>query len=194
VARPSRRRRRAPHVVEDTIGLALVDPDAGWRDRPDMDPVRTATNCASVVARQRAADDALAESEVGPYVILGAGLDSFAQRSVSGVCVFEVDAPATQAWKRTRLAELGLLSDAKTTYVLFDFEAGPAWGEALRGAGLGAASPALVSLLGVTIYLTREALVAAFREAHSLCTGSQLVFSFSQPVESAPRRSGRSSR
>src|SRR6516162_10015293 len=102
-----------PHVLADEIGLRLVAPDAGWRDRPDMDPQRTRTSRASVVARARFIEDLVVEQAgrgVSQYVLLGAGLDSFAQRRpeiASTLTVFEVDQPVTQAWKRRRLIELG---------------------------------------------------------------------------------------
>jgi O-methyltransferase involved in polyketide biosynthesis len=72
-----------PHVLEDEIGLKLVAPDEGWRQRPDMDPQFTAPFRASIVARARFIEDLVVEQAargVGQYVILGAGLDTFAQR------------------------------------------------------------------------------------------------------------------
>ena len=71
------------------------------------DPVAT-----WIAARSRIAEDWLAASEVKQYVILGAGLDSCAWRQQGGLRVFEVDQPATQAWKRARLEELGSRGDA----------------------------------------------------------------------------------
>ena len=72
-----------PHVLEDEIGLQLVAPDDGWRARPDMDPVGTRGFRAAIVARARFIEDLVAEQAghgVTQYVILGAGLDTFAQR------------------------------------------------------------------------------------------------------------------
>src|SRR3954464_7124017 len=72
-----------PHVFEDEVGLRLVGPDEGWRRRPDMDPVFTGPFRASIVARARFIEDLVVEQAghgVGQYVILGAGLDTFAQR------------------------------------------------------------------------------------------------------------------
>src|SRR6266545_4509467 len=102
-----------PHVLEDEIGLQLVAPDEGWRRRPDMDPNATSLFRASIVARARFVEDLVEEQAgrgVNQYVILGAGLDTFAQRRpeiASRLHVFEVDQPGTQAWKRQRLIELG---------------------------------------------------------------------------------------
>ena len=83
-----------PHVLEDEIGLKLVAPDNGWRTRPDMDPHATSRFRASIVARARFIEDLVVEQAghgVRQYVILGAGLDTFAQRrpEIASDCVFE---------------------------------------------------------------------------------------------------------
>src|SRR6202044_1170659 len=94
-----------PHVLEDEIGLQLAGPDDGWRLRPDMDPAGTSWFRAAIVARARFVEDLVAEHVghgVAQYVILGAGLDTFAQRRpeiASRLRVFEVDQPGSQAWK-----------------------------------------------------------------------------------------------
>ncbi|HEX3850686.1 MAG TPA: class I SAM-dependent methyltransferase, partial [Polyangiaceae bacterium] len=119
-----------PHVLEDEVGLRLAAPDEGWRSRPDMDPRFTAPFRASIVGRARFIEDLVIEQAgrgVGQYVILGAGLDTFAQRrpeSASGVRVFEVDQPGPQAWKRQRLLELGLGVPESLRLVPVNFEAG----------------------------------------------------------------------
>src|SRR6516164_1818896 len=88
-----------PHVLEDEIGLKLVAPDDTWRRRPDMDPNATRFFRASMVARARFIEDLVTErvgQGVGQYVILGAGLDTFAQRRpeiARGIRIFEVDRP-----------------------------------------------------------------------------------------------------
>ena len=72
-----------PHVLEDEIGLQLAAPDDGWRDRGDMHPAGTSGFRAAIVARARFIEDLVIEQAgrgVGQYVILGAGLDTFAQR------------------------------------------------------------------------------------------------------------------
>ncbi len=98
-----------PHVLEDEIGLRLAAPDEGWCRRPDMDPHVTSHFRASIVARARFIEDLVVEQAsdgVGQYVILGAGLDTFAQRRpeiASHLFVFEVEQPGPQAWKRQRL-------------------------------------------------------------------------------------------
>src|SRR5437870_1717362 len=72
-----------PHVLQDEIGLKLAAPEEGWQFRPDMDPKRTSRFRASIVARARYIEDLVVEQAgrgIGQYVILGAGLDTFAQR------------------------------------------------------------------------------------------------------------------
>ena len=104
----------APPVFADDVGLKLAAPEAGWQDRPDMHPQNTKLFRAGIVARARFIEDLVAEQAargVSQYVLLGAGLDTFAQRKpelASRLQVFEVDQPGTQAWKRQRLTELGL--------------------------------------------------------------------------------------
>ena len=119
-----------PHVLEDEIGLRLVAPEDGWRRRPDMDPHATRLFRASIVARARFIEDLVVERAghgVGQYVILGAGLDTFAQRRpeiASSLLVFEVDRPGPQAWKRQRLIELGFGIPEWLRFVPLDLEAG----------------------------------------------------------------------
>src|SRR5437588_8876439 len=119
-----------PHVLEDEIGLRLAAPDDGWRRRPDMDPHATRLFRASIVARARFIEDLVVEQAgrgVGQYVILGSGLDRFAQRRpeiASRLKVFEVDQRGPQAWKRLRLTELGIVLPDGLPPVPVDLEAG----------------------------------------------------------------------
>ena len=178
----------APPVFEDAVGLRLLEPDADWRARPDMDPRRTAPFRASILARARFIEDLVAEAArqgVGQYVILGAGLDTFVQRKPdlgSRLTVFEIDQPGPQAWKRRRLAELGLPAPR---FVPVDFEAGGSWWNALAAAGFDAARPAVVASSGVSMYLSRAAIAATLRQVASLATGSSLAMSFLLPPEMA---------
>ena len=129
------------HVLEDEIGLKLVAPDDGWRRRPDMNPQFTSPFRASIVARARFIEDLVVEQAghgADQYVILGAGLDTFAQRRpeiASRLKVFEVDQPGPQAWKRQRLIELGYGIPQWLRLVPVDFEAGDVWWERLAEAG-----------------------------------------------------------
>src|SRR5690348_5247130 len=151
-----------PHVLEDEIGLRLVAPEDGWSRRPDMDPHFTRPFRASMVARARFIEDLVVEQAgrgVGQYVLLGAGLDSFAQRRpeiAATLKVFEVDQPVTQAWKRRRLIELGFGIPAWLRLVPVDFEAGDSWLERLAAAGFRADQPAVVAATGVSMFLTKE--------------------------------------
>src|SRR6185437_13539241 len=177
-----------PHVLEDEIGLQLADPGDGWRDRPDMDPHATRFFRASIPARARFVEDLVAEqaaSGVGQYVILGAGLDSFAQRRpglASRLLVFEVDRPGPQAWKRQRLVDLGLGIPPFLRFVPVDFEAGDAW-ERLAASGFDAGRPAVVASTGVSMYLTRDAIAGTLRQVAGLASGSTLAMSFMLPIE-----------
>ena len=111
-----------------------------------------------VAARSRLAEDWLAGSGAEQYVILGAGLDSFAWRQTIGVRVFEVDHPATQAWKRLRLDALGIAVPPELVWVPVDFEV-ESIADGLARAGIGS-SPTFVSWLGVTPYLSLDAIDA----------------------------------
>lgn len=179
-----------PHVIEDVVGLELVAPDQGWRDRPDMSPFTRAFR-ASIVARARFIEDLVAERVahgVEQYVILGAGLDTFAQRRpelASRMRVFEIDQPGPQAWKRQRLKELGLGIPPFLHLVPVDFEAGDGWWERLSTAGFDAARPAIVASTGVSMYLTQQAIAATLRQVATLAPGSTLAMSFMLPIEMA---------
>ncbi|MEU6139870.1 class I SAM-dependent methyltransferase [Streptomyces sp. NPDC047081] len=177
-----------PHVAEDEVGLRIAEPGEGWRERPDMDVEATRRTRASIVARARFVEDLVAErvgEGVDQYVVLGAGLDTFAQRrgdvAARGLRVFEVDRPGPQEWKRRRLEELGLGVPEWLRLVPVDFE-GDWWGQ-LLAAGLDPGRPAVVSSTGVTMYLTEEAIRATFRLVATLAPGSTLVTTFMRPIE-----------
>ena len=180
-----------PHVLEDGIGLRLAAPEEGWRRRPDMDPEATRPFRASIVARARFIEDLVLEQAargVGQYVILGAGLDTFAQRrpEVAGrLKVFEVDRPGPQAWKRQRLIELGFGIPQWLRLVPVDFEVGGSWWERLAAAGFDAGKPAVVTSTGVSMYLTEEATMATLRQAATLAPGSTFAMTFLLPLELA---------
>jgi methyltransferase (TIGR00027 family) len=176
-----------PHVLVDEIGLQLAAPGDRWLDRPDMGP-RSARSRAAIVARARLAEDVVAEAAadgVRQYVVLGAGLDTFAQREASrwpDLRVFEIDRPAMQAWKCDRLDALGLRRDQLVT-VPIDFETGDDWLGALAASGFDRAAPAVVAALGVTMYLTRAATIGLLRQVAALAPGSQLVLTVAVPTE-----------
>jgi methyltransferase (TIGR00027 family) len=190
----------APHVLADEIGLRLAGPDDGWRDRGDMHPDGTRTFRASIVVRSRFTEDVVTEQAargVAQYVLLGAGLDTFAQRRpdlAAGLTVFEVDRPGPQAWKRRRLTELGYGVPDGLRLVPDDFETDGSWWAKLAAAGFDAAQPAVVASLGVSMYLTGEANRATLRQLAALAPGSTVVMSFQPPLEllEAAERTGRS--
>ena len=184
-----------PHVFEDELGARLAAPheapDEGWQDRPDMHPQATRPFRASIVARARFIEDLVvqqAQRGVTQYVLLGAGLDTFAQRNpelASRLQVFEIDRPGPQAWKQQRLVELKLGLPPSLHFVPVDFEAGSSWRERLTSAGFDDTKPAIVASAGVSMYLTREANLETLREVARLAAGSTFVMSFLLPLERA---------
>jgi methyltransferase (TIGR00027 family) len=178
-----------PHILEDGIGLRLADPADGWRARGDMDPRGTRRYRAGVLARARFIEDLVVErlaEGVGQYVLLGAGLDTFAQRRpdlADRLRVFEVDRPEPQAWKRRRLAELGLGVPDRPHFVPVDFEAAGSWWDRLAAAGIDTVRPAVVASAGVSMYLTKEANAATLRTLASLAPGSTVVMTFQPPLD-----------
>jgi methyltransferase (TIGR00027 family) len=178
-----------PPVLDDRIGVQLVAPDAGWRDRPDMDPSFTSGFRASIVARARFVEDLVVEQVergVDQYVVLGAGLDTFAERRADlgdRLHVFEIDQPATQAWKRARLLELGFGVADSLHLVPVDFESGESWWDGLRANGFDAGRPAVVASTGVSMYLTGDATAALLSQLVALAPGSTVVMTFLLPME-----------
>src|SRR5689334_12279542 len=183
-----------PHVLEDAIGLRLADPSPGWQARPDMDPVFTSGFRAAIVARARFIEDLVAERAglgTGQYVLLGAGLDTFAQRRAdlaARLVVFEVDQPGTQAWKRQRLIDLGYGVPDWLRLVPVDFEEGASWQQEVAKAGFDAAKPAVVASTGVSMYLTREANLATLRDLAALAPGSTVAMTFLLPLDLVDER------
>jgi methyltransferase (TIGR00027 family) len=173
------------------VDLRLADPAEGWRHRGDMDPTGIRPFRASIVARARFIEDLVVEQaglSVSQYVILGAGLDTFAQRRpevASRLQVFEVDQAGPQAWKRKRLMELGYGVPEWLHLVPVDFEKGDGWWRELASAGFDVGLPAVVASTGVSMYLTREAISATLRKVATLAQGSQLAMSFLLPTELA---------
>lgn len=178
-----------PHVIDDRIGLRLAAPDPDWRRRPDMNEYATPGVRASIVARARFVEDLVTEQAdrgVEQYVLLGAGLDTFAQRRpeiASRITVFEVDQPGPQAWKKQRLLDLGFGIPDWLRFVPVDFEAGDSWWERLLTKGFDANEPCVVASLGVSMYLTRAANEAMLRQIATLSPGSTLVMTFMRPFE-----------
>lgn len=179
----------APHIIEDIIGLQLISPEDDWRNRPDMNPDFTKLFRASIVARARFIDDLVIEHSqkgIDQYIILGAGLDTFAQRRpeiASHLNIFEVDQPGPQKWKQQRLKELGFNIPAGLHFVPVDFEAGESWIDQLEMAGFDKKKPALIASTGVSMYLTKEANFSTLKQIAKLAPGSILAMSFLLPIE-----------
>ncbi len=175
--------------------MAVVGPDAAEELRRTPSAERKPFSAAMrswMVARARFAEDLLADAVekggVTQYLVLGAGLDTFTLRNpFSQVRVFEVDHPATQAWKRERLeaAELSLPRNAQMVPVDFERQS---LGDELLGAGFDFEQPTVTAWLGVVPYLTPAAFAATCRVLGSFCAGSHVVFDYSQPREVLPAR------
>jgi methyltransferase (TIGR00027 family) len=178
-----------PAVLDDRLGLQLVAPPEGWRDRGDMHPVGTAPFRAAIVARARFVEDLVAEQAaagVDQFVLLGAGLDTLAERRPdlgARLTIFEVDQPGTQAWKRRRLVEVGIGVPDWLRLVPIDFEGGASWWDGLRAGGFDPGRPAVVASTGVSMYLTKATTAATLRQLAALAPGSTFVMTFLLPVE-----------
>ena len=144
---------------------------------------------AEIVGRARFTEEQLEkaiEAGIHQYVILGAGLDSFALRRndlASTLTVYELDNPASQAAKRSRLAKLNIDLPKNLEFVPIDFEQ-ESVAEALGRSSYTSEKPAFFSWLGVTMYLTRKAVFSTLGSIAS-CTkpGSEIVFNYSVPRE-----------
>ena len=132
-----------------------------------------------MAARSRYAEDRLAEAVaqgVTQYVVLGAGLDTFAYRNpFPALRVFEVDFPATQVWKRTMLEEAAIALPSNLVFVALDFEH-QTLAEGLTQAGLDLQKPAFFGWLGVVPYLTLDAFRATLSVVAQMPAGSAVTF------------------
>ncbi len=144
-----------------------------------------------IAVRTRFAEDALAaafERGMRQVVVLGAGLDTYAYRSTlrDRLRIFEVDHPATQAWKRQRLAEASIPIPTSLTFAPIDFEQ-QTLAEGLAAAGFDSSLQTFFTWLGVVPYLTEEAVWATLTFIASLPNGAHVVFDYSNsPSSSSP--------
>jgi methyltransferase (TIGR00027 family) len=181
-----------PLIFEDPLALVIVGGDRGSvlardelsrADSPGGEAIR-----AFLAARSRFAEDRLAAAVargVRHVVVLGAGLETFAYRNPyadQGVVVFEVDHPATQAWKRERLAATGITVPESVTYVPIDFGT-ERLDEKLQEAGLDPGVPAFFSWLGVAPYLTEAAVTSTLGIIAARPGGSEVVFDYAESPE-----------
>jgi methyltransferase (TIGR00027 family) len=177
-----------PKILDDPISPRLVDIHGDfYQARLKLlerlpEPTRLRLK-ATFVMRSRFAEDCLAEAVTNglrQYVVLGAGLDTFAYRQPlwsNSLRIFEVDHPATQQWKRRRLSEAGFSVPENVRFVPIDFEI-TSLGTALSQAGLDLKSPVSFSMLGVSQYLTEAAFDQSLRVVLSVPAQSEIVFSF----------------
>jgi methyltransferase (TIGR00027 family) len=186
-----------PKIFSDRLALQLsgVESEAALKSRLEELEAANESNFgphtqavfaymrAMMALRSRCAEDELIQAVqrgVRQYVILGAGLDSFAYREteLAGTLqVFEVDVPASQQWKRARLRALGITEPDHLVLVPVDFER-QLLVEALQAKGFRADEPAFLSWLGTTQYLTEEAVFKTLAEIASLAPGSEIIFQY----------------
>ena len=151
-----------------------------------------------VLGRARYAEDhleaAVRRQEVQQYVILGAGLDTFALRRshlLAQLKVFEVDHPATQAYKRLRLREAGLEEPAQLHFLPVDFSRDNL-AAALRRSSYDPQAPSFFSWLGVTYYLTRQAMLATLGAIAEVSpAGSAVIFDYLDTDAFVPEKAAR---
>ena len=182
-------------VFADPLALRILGSDAESaialaKERPDRRPLRL-----FIAMRSRFAEDSAAhaiEKGVRQILVLGAGLDTFAYRleRTPELRIFELDHPATQAEKRRRLNEAQIAEPQHVSYVAHDFESG-SMTAALKAAGLDPDKGALVLCLGVTPYLTEEAVFATLGELASWPGGAEVVFDYTNPPEAVDEPNAR---
>jgi methyltransferase (TIGR00027 family) len=180
-----------PTIFTDPLALRIVGPEAEADLRAGRE--RHAQTAASrmrafLAVRSRYTEDCFAEAfgrGIRQYVVLGAGLDTFAYRNArDGLRVFEVDHPATQRWKRERLESAGIAIPDALTYAPVDFERETLF-EGLRRAGFDFDRPAFFAWLGVVPYLSREAIAATLGfVARETKAGSEILFDYAEPSQS----------
>src|SRR5438309_1188805 len=184
----------SPKIFEDPLALRIIGPEAESSLRLSLaqfqKPAERAFR-AAVMVRNRYAEDELARSiqrGVRQYIILGAGLDTFAYRNPFPLLrVFEVDHPATQAWKRSCLEKAAIPIPASLTYVSVDFER-QMMTDALRQSGFKSDELTFVSFIGVVRYLSRETVISVLTSiVSSMRAGSEVVFDFAPPPSQLER-------
>lgn len=176
-----------PRIFDDPLALRIICANAKKGAYVDLCSLRKNRSLRAFIAlRSRYAEDELAlavQMGIRQYVILGAGLDTFGYRSpypLSRLAVFEVDHPATQAWKRMRLRDAEIAIPDTLTFSPVDFER-QTLGDGLKRAGFRAEEPAFFSMLGVVIYLTKTSIMETFKFVASLPAGTEIVFDYGIP-------------
>ncbi len=177
-----------PRILDDPVAPALFGDAAGHLAErgPELSSPGALALRAQVLLRSRFAEDQLAVAVsrgVGQYVILGAGFDTFGYRQpgwARTLRIVEVDQPASQQDKRRRLADARIVPPENLTFAAVDFRAQSLIDELAR-TGVDVAVPTFFSWLGVSMYLTRDAVDDVFRTVASFPPSSELVFTFARP-------------
>jgi methyltransferase (TIGR00027 family) len=188
-ARALHREEPPPWVLDDHLALGLAGEEGvsiirRLRDELSADDLLTFSRWMCV--RARLAEDVVERAVTAgtrQYAILGAGLDSFACRRpdlLARLRVFEVDHPASQAWKRERLAELGVRVPANLVFAPIDFET-QTLRAGLLAAGFDFAANAVFSWIGVTMYLTLAAIEATLETVAACPPDSRIVLTYNPP-------------
>jgi methyltransferase (TIGR00027 family) len=175
-------------IFSDPLAARILgsDAEAAVRNAPD-DPYQRRLR-RFIAARTRFAEDSLAaavERGVRQLVVLGAGLDTYAYRTslADTLRIFEVDHPATQAWKRQRLAEVAIAMPRQLTFVPVDFER-ESLADGLTTAGLDPAQQTFFTWLGVVPYLSEQAVLSTLGFIARLPGGAHVVFDYANPPDS----------
>jgi methyltransferase (TIGR00027 family) len=188
---------KPPFVFEDSLSIKLPEdevlraanllgPDGSLIVAKDDSRVWWRT---AFVARARFVEDLVIEhleNGVSQYAILGAGLDTFAQRRrevMPRLRLFEIDEPDTQQWKQRRLRELAIPTAPNHKFVAVDFESGQSWITALAATGFNPGEPSVVASTGVAQYITIDAMTDTFRQAAGLARGTVFISTFVPPVD-----------
>ena len=176
----------SPTLLEDPFAIRVLSEEhrqqlTAHPERHDLSPLSRPTR-ALVVVRTRVAEDELADSGAGQYVLLGAGLDTFAYRNPHAhVRVFEVDQPDTQALKRARLSAAHITAPPSMTFVACDF-ARDSLRDVLAAGGFDREQPAVFAWLGVVMYLEWADVRETLRFIASL-RSSRVIFDYALPPE-----------
>jgi methyltransferase (TIGR00027 family) len=181
-----------PHVLDDSLALPLAG-EGGAAIRRQLESTLSPESlqafsrwcCVRSRFPENVVERELTLHGIDQYVVLGAGLDTFAERRtdlLNRLRVFEVDHPATQQWKRARLEELGVTCPANLVFAPVDFER-ETLGDALRSAAFNFQSPAVFAWIGVTMFLTLDAIVSTLDLVARCADRTQIVLTYNLPPE-----------
>jgi|WetSurMetagenome_2_1015567.scaffolds.fasta_scaffold36402_4 methyltransferase (TIGR00027 family) len=174
-------------IFSDPLAVRILGLDPGAiAEEARADPSRRGLRlfiAARAEFTEAALKAAVEQRGVRQLVVLGAGLDTFAYRNpFAALKVFEVDHPATQAWKRRRLLEAGIDIPSALAFAPVDFEREDLM-ERLRAVGFDPGARAYFSWLGVAPYLTRRSVLETLRAIGGSPGGGEVVFDYSDPPE-----------